>query len=217
MQNSIHIPFLDCSEVALQSVPDLFKRHGVEYHEVSVINWNEFPYLPKTQFAMAHSLDGILLHFMVIEDEVRGFVTEDLGPVSSDSCVEFFACMGEDDLYYNIECNCLGYVSMGVRKTRNDKEHASSEILKQIKRYTSLGNQYIGEIKKQYSWDCVLEIPYSAFFKHTVTNLSGKDIRANFYKCGGSGELKHYVSWNPIVSNKPDFHRPECFGLIHFD
>lgn len=217
VRNSITIPFLDLQDIPLQSIPDVFEKKGVVYHSITEVNWQEFPYLPQTQFAMAYSSDKIVLHYKVEEDDVRGFVTEDFGPVSSDSCVEFFACMGQDDLYYNIECNCLGFITMAVRKSRTEKEYASSEIVQSIKRYTTFGPQSIGEIKKKSLWNCVLEIPFSTFFKHNITNLSGKSVRANFYKCGGSDEYKHYVSWNPIESDKPDFHRPECFGTILFD
>lgn len=217
MMNSIHIPFLPISDVSLQEIPHLYDKNNIVYHTVSVVNWKDFHYSPKTQFAMTYTMDRIYIHFKVVEDDVRGFVTEDLGPVSTDSCVEFFVSMGQDDYYYNIECNCLGFLSMGVRKTRDEKEHASPQVLRQIKRYTSFGTQYIGEIKKTCSWDCVLEIPFTAFFRHNISNLKGISVRANFYKCGGSDEYKHYVSWNPIDSTKPDFHRPEFFGLIQFD
>lgn len=214
---SVHIPFLDLQNIPLQSIPDVFEKKGIAYHSITEVNWQDFPYLPTTQFAMVYSSNTIILHFKVEEDEVCGFVTEDFGPVSSDSCVEFFACMGQDDLYYNIECNCLGFITMAVRKTRNEKEYATSEIVRTIKRNTTFGPNSIGEITKKISWHCVLEIPFSVFFKHNITNIKGQSIRANFYKCGGTDEYKHYVSWNPIVSEKPDFHRPECFGTILFD
>lgn len=217
LQKSIQIPFLDIQDTPLPFVPDVFKKNNVAYHSISVVNWMDFPYLPTTQFAMVYSSNTIILHFKVEEDEVRGFVTEDFGPVSTDSCVEFFACMGQDDLYYNIECNCLGYITMAIRKTRNEKEYATSEIVRTIKRYTTFGPKSIGEITKKISWHCVLEIPFAAFFRHNIANLSGQTVRANFYKCGGSNAYKHYVSWNPIECEKPDFHRPECFGMIHFE
>lgn len=215
-KKSITIPFLDVKEIPVSSIPRFFKENGVLYHRISEVNWSEFPYLPKTQFAMVYSSDKLVLHFMVEEDDVRGFVTEDFGSVSSDSCVEFFASMGQDDLYYNIECNCLGYITMAVRMSRTEKEYASPEIIRHIKRYTTFGTQSIGEIRKKSSWDCVLELPFATFFRHNIATVEGLSVKANFYKCGGSDEYKHYVSWNPIVCDKPDFHRPECFGTIRF-
>ena len=34
-----------------------------------------------------------------------------------------------------------------------------------------------------------------------------KKIRANFYKCGDKTAHPHYVSWAPINTPQPDFHR----------
>ena len=39
-------------------------------------------------------------------------------------------------------------------------------------------------------------------------------LRANFYKCGDKTAHPHYLSWSPIHTEKPDFHRPEFFGEL---
>jgi hypothetical protein len=39
---------------------------------------------------------------------------------------------------------------------------------------------------------------------------------ANFYKCGDDTSKRHYLSWNPVKTAKPDFHRPEYFGILNF-
>jgi len=39
-------------------------------------------------------------------------------------------------------------------------------------------------------------------------------MMANFYKCGDGLSKPHYLSWKPIVAEKPDFHRPEFFSTI---
>ena len=39
---------------------------------------------------------------------------------------------------------------------------------------------------------------------------------ANFYKCGDDTTKPHYISWNPVKSINPDFHRPEHFGILNF-
>ena len=41
-----------------------------------------------------------------------------------------------------------------------------------------------------------------------------ESIRANFYKCGDKTAHPHYLSWSPIDTPKPDFHRPEFFGEL---
>jgi hypothetical protein len=41
-------------------------------------------------------------------------------------------------------------------------------------------------------------------------------IMGNFYKCADDTAFKHYLSWNPILTPNPDFHRPEFFGELRF-
>ena len=44
----------------------------------------------------------------------------------------------------------------------------------------------------------------------------GKVMRANFYKCGDLTVHPHFLSWNPVTSEQPDFHRPCDFGELYF-
>lgn len=60
-------------------------------------------------------------------------------------------------------------------------------------------------------------IPLKTFFMHDIKSLSGKTIRANFYKCGDALKKPHFLSWSPINIEKPDFHRPDFFGEITFE
>jgi hypothetical protein len=48
-------------------------------------------------------------------------------------------------------------------------------------------------------------------------SLSGKKIKANFYKCGDKTEEPHYLSWSPIDTPEPDFHVPSFFGLLEME
>ena len=67
------------------------------------------------------------------------------------------------------------------------------------------------------TWEVALLIPYKVFFKHAITGLDGMSIRANFYKCGDELQKPHFLSWSPIKIEKPDFHRPDFFGLLEFE
>ena len=42
-------------------------------------------------------------------------------------------------------------------------------------------------------------------------------IVGNFYKCADGTDSMHFVSWSPIPTAKPDFHRPEFFGILIFE
>ena len=39
---------------------------------------------------------------------------------------------------------------------------------------------------------------------------------ANFYKCGDLTVNKHYLAWQPVGTERPDYHRPEYFGPMVF-
>jgi hypothetical protein len=39
----------------------------------------------------------------------------------------------------------------------------------------------------------------------------------NVYKCGDAMPQAHYLTWNPIGTSRPDYHRPEYFGYLKFE
>ena len=39
----------------------------------------------------------------------------------------------------------------------------------------------------------------------------------NLYKCGYNLSHPHFLSWRPIRTEKPYFHRPEFFGEVTFE
>ena len=47
-------------------------------------------------------------------------------------------------------------------------------------------------------------------------SLRGLHARANFYKCGDGLTVPHFVTWAPIATEKPDYHRPEFFADLQF-
>lgn len=181
------------------------------------MNWNEYPYCPKVEFRVAHTEDAILLHFKVTEASVRARYGEDNGSVWTDSCVEFFSIPAGDGIYYNIECNCIGTVLVGVGPQRNNREHAPADVTAQIQRWSSLGRTPFEERVEEVTWEVALVVPYTVFFKHQITSLDGKEIKANFYKCGDELQTPHFLSWNPIEIEQPDFHRPDFFGTLEME
>jgi Carbohydrate-binding family 9 len=55
-------------------------------------------------------------------------------------------------------------------------------------------------------------IPVTLFADYDLDRFDGQLMRANLYKCGDRLTKPHYATWNPVVSQKPDYHRPESFG-----
>lgn len=200
-----------------QQIPALLEQAQVEWQRVETVNWPAYPYRPEMAFRIAHTADAILLHYRVTEASVRARYGEDNGSVWTDSCVEFFSIPGGDDIYYNLECNCIGTVLLAAGATRNNREHATPEVIGQIKRWASLGRQPFEERVGTCTWEVALLVPYEVFFKHNIHSLDGVRVKANFYKCGDELQTPHFLSWNPIRVENPDFHRPDFFGDITFE
>lgn len=200
----------------LEKLSQVMDNEGVEYNEINTVNWANYPYCPNVSFRIAYTEDNILLHFVVQEDTIRAKYENDNGQVWTDSCVEFFLLPADDGVYYNIETNCIGTVLVGAGTHREGREHAPLEITRQIKRYATLGNQAFAQRKDETGWELSLAIPLSVFFKHQLGTLQGKSMNANFYKCGDELETQHFVSWNRIEIDSPDFHRPDFFGELSF-
>lgn len=200
-----------------QDIPMILDNEYINYQSIQIVNWPAYPYKPEVSFRIAHTEDAILLHYKVTEDSVRAKYGEDNGNVWTDSCVEFFSIPAGDGIYYNLECNCIGTILLAAGAVRNNREHASQEITRQVQRWASLGNQPFEERVGECMWEVALLIPYSVFFKHAIKNLDGMDINANFYKCGDELQTPHFLSWNPIKIENPDFHRPDFFGVLEFE
>ncbi|WP_274957264.1 carbohydrate-binding family 9-like protein [Millionella massiliensis] len=190
---------------------------GVPAEPVACNNWaQEFPYAPKVTFAAAHNGTHLLLTFRVEEECTMAVVTEDNGPVWTDSAVEFFISF-DDRGYYNFEFSCIGKALLGFRKTKPDVTHATPEVMASILRSSSLGDANFEERRGDNSWELNVAIPASAFFAHDFQSLDGVRARANVYKCGDNLSKPHFLSWQPIRTEKPNFHVPQFFGEVEFE
>jgi len=208
---------ISAANVGTWSLPKLFDEEKIDFQPVKYANWAEYPYKPKVNFRIAHTQNSILLHFKVKEESVRAKYGEDNGAVWTDSCVEFFSMPAGDGIYYNIECNCIGTVLVGAGTVRSGREHAPENVTALVQRWSSLGNRPFAERVGETDWELVLVIPYAVFFKHRIESLDGRQIKANFYKCGDELRTPHFLSWNPIRIDRPDFHRPDFFGMLEFE
>ena len=166
---------------------------------------------------MFHTGDWLMLRFDVAERYTAALVTEDNGEVWTDSCAEFFIAP-DTGMYYNFETTCIGRMLLGARKSRTEAEHASPEVLAGVKRYTTLPcGEPFAEREGDNRWSLTLAIPPQALFRHALTDWSGLKARMNLYKCGDNLSHPHFLSWRPIRTEKPDFHRPEFFGEVTFE
>lgn len=183
---------------------------------IEEINWDDFDYKPDVAFSIGYTDNEILLKYYVKEQHFKAEKTESNQMVCEDSCVEFFVSPAEDGIYYNLEFNGIGTCLMGTGTGRENSRRADTEIISRIRRKSSAGQEAVREKPGEFSWTITLAIPLSVFFQHEIKELKGKIFRANFYKCGDKLSVPHYVTWNPVLTRTPDFHRPEFFGLLKF-
>lgn len=207
---------ISIANIPVEAIPALLDKEKIPFQILDEVNWKEeYPYCPNVRFRIAYAKDAFLLNFRVTEESVRANSSADNGPVWTDSCVEFFSTPNNDGIYYNIECNCAGTILIGAGKDRDDRERAPKEILDQVQRWSSLGREPFDERIGECSWEVALIIPFTAFFKHNIENIDGQKIKANFYKCGDELKTPHFVSWNPIELESPNFHCPKFFGTLN--
>ena len=177
---------------------------------VAVVDWPEsYPYCPEVTAYLAHTEDRLLVRFEVTEDNVKAVTTEANGPVWEDSCCEFFVKVPDSEYYYNFETNCIGTGLAAKRKSRSDFRHFGPEEMAKVTRRSSLPCKPVN-IKTPSSWSLELEIPFEVLGCSTCPER----LLANIYKCGDKTDKPHFISWNKVGTEKPDFHRPEYFGEL---
>ena len=206
-----------CGGISAADLPKLLDMACVEWQKIDELNWHEFPYRPSVEFRIAHVASAILLHYRVSEQSVAAVAANDNGNVWEDSCVEFFSMPGGDGIYYNVECNCAGTLLIGAGVNREDRELAPPQMFDNVLRWASLGREPFAERMEHTTWEVALVLPVEVYFKHRVGSLGGCTMAANFFKCGDRLSQPHFLSWNPVFTPSPDFHRPECFGRLHFE
>ena len=183
---------------------------------VDTINWIDYSYRPDVTLAMAYNDNEIFLKYYVIENYFKAEKTETNQMVCEDSCVEFFVSPADDGIYYNLEFNGIGTCLMGIGTGRENSVKADPAIVSKIRRVTSIGQTPVREKVGKSEWTITIAIPFAVFFHHNIKELKGKTFRANFYKCGDKLTVPHYVTWNKVGTEKPDYHQPEYFGVIKF-
>lgn len=214
MKNLLEIPRIASLPSSAADVVDVLDSLHVDFHSIDTVNWpNEYPCCPDAAFRIAWCPDGFLLHYKVTEQYVRARYKEDNSDVWTDSCVECFIRNVDTDSYFNIECNCIGTILVGMGAVGNRCRLTQDEMAL-VQRWSSLGDVPFEERSDIASWEVALIVPYALFARQPLRLEAGATLCANFYKCGDELSVPHYISWAPIEAEKPNFHRPDCFGKM---
>ena len=199
---------IDLAEQLLES--------NAEFQFIETINWTEYPYKPEVKFKIAYCKNNILLKYYVTEESIRARETRVNGAVHKDSCVELFFSTNGKNTYYNFEFNCVGIPHVAYGPGRANRASIDPEILKLIKVRSSLGDQAFEEKTGGHKWEMMIVIPKECLIYDKDIVLKGLKANANFYKCGDETSKPHYVTWNPIGTEGPDYHQSAYFGDLLF-
>jgi hypothetical protein len=184
--------------------------------KIDTLNWKGYTYKPEVELSIAYSDHEIFLKYYITENYFKAEKTETNQMVCEDSCVEFFVSPEDDGIYYNLEFNGIGTCLLGTGTGRENSTRANPDLVSKIRRLTSVGEKPVKEKTGEFTWNITIAIPIEVFFHHKITNLEGKTFRANFYKCGDMLTIPHYVTWNPVGTENPDYHQPKYFGILKF-
>lgn len=184
-----------------------------DWDKVPVLAVDNILWLPDAGIRMTQQLcydsRKLYIYQKAVETVVRAEHTALLAQVCEDSCMEFFFCPEADsNRYFNFEWNLNGALYLGFR---TDRENAARLQMKDHKSLFGFRSARTSD-----GWEIFYEIPAS-FVELFVPGFAlrpGVQIRANCYKCGDLTPTPHYLSWNPVTSENPDFHRPQDFGVM---
>ena len=186
-----------------------------DWTKVSELQVDNVCWLPDAGVRMeqqiCHDDEKIYVHQVAREKNIRAELTDKLGSICTDSCMEFFfSPVPEDGRYFNIELNLNGAIFLGFGHGRADSIRLIPEDHKKLFN--------IRTNKTADGWENFYEIPleFLHVFYPDYDFKSGRVIRANCFKCGDLTVQPHYMMWNETTSETPDFHRPQDFGRMIF-
>lgn len=171
---------------------------------------------PDAQAKMTYDDDFIYVIYRVKDRYVRSITEKINGKVWEDSAVEFFFSPESDrpTNYFNLEINCGGTPLL-----HHSKNRPTVADIQQIEIKASLPKVVDPEITDPVTWTMSFKIPLSMLEKYTnvVRPKPGVAWRANFYKIAEINSNPHYITWNEIKNDKPQFHLPKFFGILKFE
>ena len=184
------------------------------------IDWGSVPVLPidqvlwkedagvRAEGQLCYDSEHLYVHLRAVEQEIRAENTEPLSPVYQDSCLEFFFMPEGWDKYFNIEINPNGCVCMQYGASRSER---FSLVRGDITSYFDIRTD-----RTEDGWEVYYTVPLD-YFRYFIPEYEFDGVLlANFYKCGDKTVQSHYLAWQPVETEKPDYHRPEYFGRMAF-
>lgn len=209
---TVNIPYLNGFD-DLRSVEDI--SNVLDAHERRPIRhapWSAGAKQPQASFALAYGTDDIYLKYYVNEHTLKAEYSKFNDPVFEDSCVEFFIAFDDDASYYNLEFNCMGTSRAQYGQHKTGRTFIPVNLLKTIRHQTLVKSTVVGNIQ----WELTLCIPKTIFKFHPALSLEQSKAKVNLFKCGDGLPEPHFLCWNRIEAQQPEFHLSRFFKEITF-
>ncbi len=190
----------------------IVRIHGVpDWESVPSFTLQNVLWLPDTGVRVTgqicHDGEALFVRQRAVEAEIRAEHRDPEAAVCEDSCMEFFFCPESTSArYFNFEWNLNGCLFLGIGEGREDR-------VRQVMP-DGAGRFDFRSARTADGWEITYRIPLTFIQRYfpPCDLAAGKVIRANCYKCGDKTVHPHFLSWNPVTSAQPDFHRSCDFG-----
>lgn len=197
----------------------------IDFSKIPALNihnclWDKFGYAPVSMGQFCYTDEALYVKLTSYETEITGRYTQMNDPVYTDSCLEFFISPNydTDKRYMNFETNCLGALLLGLGTTNENREDLTVDFKKEFGLTSTVSLKNIKDYQENH-WSVCYHIPFSFLEKYfgPIHITSGKKIAANVFKCGDETKYEHYMSWNKVDNEVPNFHLSEFFGEMIFE
>ena len=191
---------------------EVYRVDTPDWDAVPAVRLQHAPWLTpnavSAQAQLCHNGQTLFLRMQAWEEDIRATLEGPLVQVCNDSCMEFFfAPDTEDARYFNFEINPLGTMYLGFGAARATRVR---QIVKKPEMFSIRPYRFDG------GWGLTLELPLSFVQLYFPNAAFAGTAACNFYKCGYETVTPHYLAWNPLTSDKPDYHRRWDFGTLRF-
>ena len=192
------------------------KREEIERcpeFQVNHVQWKS-KCAPKTTGKMAYLKgEGIIVRMKCEEKNPLRVYTKHMDMVCEDSAMEAFFSFPDDEkkqpdidsLYFNFEINANGALYANTGYGRKDRQELLPEEMILVAPKAVI---------ERDEWHIEMTVPETLiqrFLKKKELSI-GDIFYCNFYKISETPEIEHYISYNYIESDTPNFHLPPYFG-----
>ena len=202
-------------KIQILSSPEQLSLEGTSF-EVSHFLWGTKFAPPVTGRIGYVAGDGLYVEMTCMETDPLRRHNGFQAPVYQDSAMEAFfhfpfagSRKTEPSPYINLEFNANGSLLAQYGFSRAGRTPFSEAECRAFSHHVQLFSDH---------WTLSFRLPLSFLEQmYGITAFDSSDtFSCNFYKISEDPSIEHYAAFSPVLSESPDFHRPEFFEKATF-